>query len=70
MSELSKHIEELQTKIAFQEDVIESLNDALVEQQRQIHELQFQMKHVVDKMKSISASPVASESEETPPPHY
>ena len=70
MSDLSNDIEELQTKLAFQDDIIEKLNQALVEQQHQILELQYQMKHVVDKVKSMSVSNMAGEDEETPPPHY
>lgn len=63
-------IEELQTKIAFQEDVIEQLNSAIVAQQKQIHELQFKVNHISTRLKQISVSNIASESEETPPPHY
>lgn len=67
---LMNEINELQMKVAFQEDTIEQLNSALVEQQNQIHSLEFQVKHVVDKVKSMSVSNMADESEETPPPHY
>lgn len=63
-------IEELQMKIAFQDDLIEKLNEALIEQQNQIHTLQHQMQHVIKKVKGMSASNLASEDEETPPPHY
>ena len=63
-------IEELQMKIAFQDDLIEKLNEALIEQQNQIHTLQHQMQHVIKKVKGMSASNLASEEEETPPPHY
>ncbi len=70
ITDLKAEIEELQMKVAFQEDTIEQLNTALVEQQNQIHSLEFQMKHVVSKVKSMSVSNMASESEETPPPHY
>lgn len=63
-------IAELQFKVAFQDDLIEKLNDALVEQQNQIHTLQHQMQHVIKKLKGLSASQMASEEEETPPPHY
>ena len=63
-------IEELQIKMAFQDDLIEKLNLAMIEQQNQIHTLQYQMQHVIKKMKGMSASNLASEEEETPPPHY
>lgn len=63
-------ITELETKIAFQEHTIETLNDALYAQQKQIHELQYQMTHIRNKLKQIPTSQMADESEETPPPHY
>jgi len=57
-------------KIAFQEGTIEELNMALTEQQKQLDQLAFQIKHVIGKVKQMQVSNVASESEETPPPHY
>jgi len=63
-------IEQLQVKVAYQEDTIEALNQALIKQQRQIDELQFKMQHVSNKLKDMSSSNIASLDEETPPPHY
>ncbi|MBE1300441.1 MAG: hypothetical protein GJ680_11120 [Alteromonadaceae bacterium] len=63
-------IEELQMKLAYQEDTIEKLNAALVKQQRQIQDLEFKLGHIMDKVKQMSVSNMASEAEETPPPHY
>jgi SlyX protein len=63
-------IEELQTKVAFQEYTIDSLNDALSSQQKQLDDLLFKVRHVVDRVKSIEPSNMAKESEETPPPHF
>ena len=63
-------IEELQTKIAFQEHTIEALNEALSSQQQQLDELTYKLRHVIDKVKSIEPSNMAKDSEETPPPHY
>ncbi|MFS1701644.1 SlyX family protein [Aestuariibacter sp. GS-14] len=63
-------IEELQTKLAFQEHTIEALNDALSSQQRQLEKMEFQLKHVIDKVKGMEPSNIAKMSEETPPPHY
>ncbi|WP_338455680.1 SlyX family protein [uncultured Alteromonas sp.] len=63
-------IEELQTKIAFQEHTIEALNEALSSQQKQLDELTYKLRHVIDKVKSIEPSNMAKDSEETPPPHY
>ncbi len=64
------YIEELQTKLAFQEHTIEALNDALSSQQKQLDELAFKVRHVIDRIRSIEPSNIAKQSEETPPPHY
>ena len=63
-------IEELQTKVAFQEHTIEALNEALASQQHQLDDLTYKLRHVIDRVKSIEPSNVAKDSEETPPPHY
>ena len=63
-------IEELQTKLAFQEHTIDALNDALSSQQRRLEKMEFQLKHVIDKVKGMEPSNIAKMSEETPPPHY
>lgn len=67
---MQQEIEQLQMKVAFQEDTIETLSEALAKQQIQIDQLVFQLKHVVEKVKQVQPSNVASEEEETPPPHY
>ena len=66
----NSYIEELQTKVAFQEHTIEALNDALSSQQKQLDDLAVKVRHVVDRVKSIEPSNIAKQSEETPPPHY
>jgi len=66
----NSYIEELQMKVAFQEHTIEALNEALSLQQKQLDDLAFKVRHVVDRVKSIEPSNIAKQSEETPPPHY
>lgn len=63
-------IEQLQMKIAFQEDAIESLNKALIDQQTQLEEMQFKIEHLLTQLKSIDHSSAQSEGPEAPPPHY
>ena len=70
MNTVQTDIEQLQMKMAFQEDTIESLNQALILQQKQMDDLQFQLKQLVSKMSAIEPSNMASEKEEMPPPHY
>ena len=66
----NSYIEELQMNVAFQEHTIEALNEALSSQQKQLDDLAFKVRHVVDRVKSIEPSNIAKQSEETPPPHY
>ncbi|WP_408640664.1 SlyX family protein [Salinimonas sediminis] len=63
-------IEDLQTKVAFQDHTIDELNEALTSQQYQLEKVQVQLKHVLNKVKAMEPDNLAKLSEETPPPHY
>jgi len=67
---LVQKIEHLETQIAFLEDNQEQLNQALVSQQQQISDQQYSISLLVKKLKSAATSQMASEADETPPPHY
>ncbi|EXI62782.1 SlyX protein [Mannheimia granulomatis] len=67
---VSMRITELETKVAFQELIIEELNQSLIEQQFAVDKLQTQIRHLAEKFKGIQGSQIASQAEETPPPHY
>jgi SlyX protein len=67
---LEERINDMECKMAFQEQTIEELNDALTQQQLLISKMQDQMKYVVGKVKNMDTSNLADPSEETPPPHY
>lgn len=70
MQELLSRIAELEMKVAFQEQTIEELNQALVDQQFALDKLQVQLRHFAEKFKGLATSNVAPQAEETPPPHY
>lgn len=71
MSEsLVERIDYLETRIAFQEDALEQLSSELAQQQRLIEKMRQQMDLMIQKLRESAGSPVASQSEETPPPHY
>lgn len=67
---LEQRIAELEMKSTFQETVIEELNQALIKQQFILDKMQLQLRYVVNKMKDMRPSNIASQAEETPPPHY
>lgn len=67
---LQEKIDDLECRLAFQEQTIEELNDALSQQQLLISLMKDQMKYVVGKVKNMDTSNLADPGEETPPPHY
>lgn len=67
---LQERIDHLESRLAFQDDTIEQLNQALTLQQQDLDKLRHQMSLIINRMKEMVVSQVASQSEETPPPHY
>ncbi|MEZ8342965.1 SlyX family protein [Vibrio cyclitrophicus] len=70
IEQLESRVNDLECQLAFQEQTIEELNEALSQQQMLITRMQDQMKFVVGKVKNMDGSNLADASEETPPPHY
>ena len=50
---LENRIEELETKIAFQEQLLDELNHALVQQQFDIDKMQVQLRYMANKLKDF-----------------
>ncbi|MEZ8053329.1 SlyX family protein [Vibrio atlanticus] len=70
VEQLESRVNDLECQLAFQEQTIEELNEALSQQQMLITRMQDLMKFVVGKVKNMDGSNLADASEETPPPHY
>ncbi|MEK1940928.1 MAG: SlyX family protein [Pseudomonas sp.] len=66
---LELRVMELETRLAFQDDTIQTLNDELVEQQRIIERLQMQISALAKRQEDMQSGFGMSE-EEAPPPHY
>ncbi|SET40154.1 SlyX family protein [Thorsellia anophelis] len=67
---ITQEIIELQSKIAYQELTIETLNQMIVKQQFDIEKLEAQFKYISSRLQGIEPSLMAMPHEETPPPHY
>jgi SlyX protein len=61
---------DLEIKLAFQEDLVDSLNQVVTAQQRELELLQGQVRLLYQQLKSLQPSDIASVDEEAPPPHY
>ncbi len=62
---------EIETKLAYQEDVMEQLNKVLVDQQNQIDRLQDTCRVMVERVKDfMEAGGAADKSLGDRPPHY
>jgi len=68
MTALEERIVELESRQAFQDDTIQALNDALVEQQKLIERLQVQIQALAKRQEEVG--PFSSSQDEAPPPHY
>jgi SlyX protein len=68
---MDSRLTDLESKVAFQDDLLESLNRIVVEQQQQIDMLQQQVRLLYDQLRSLAPSniDVPSAGEERPP-HY
>ena len=62
-------VTELETRLAFQDDTIQALNDVLVVQQRTMERLQRQVAALIKRQDEMGGQFEASK-EDAPPPHY
>lgn len=67
---LQQHLIELESKLAFQEDVVQTLNNELHEHQKSIEKLQRQVMMLAEKISKGNDSGILRVDEEPPPPHY
>ena len=68
LTAMQQHIHDLQARLAHQEDMLQSLNDTIVDQDASIRHLQVQLKHYKEKLEDLSYG-TESPSQQLPP-HY
>lgn len=66
---LEPRIDDLESRLAFQDDTINALSDELVRQQRDIERLQAQMAALLKRQQELTGQFEAQE-QDAPPPHY
>lgn len=67
---MESRVIELESKLAFQEHMINELNDIITDQQKQIDQLREEQRVFNQRLQSISESSPVSNEKEPPPPHY
>jgi SlyX protein len=66
---LEARVTELESRLAFQDDTIQALNDVLVSQQRAVDRLQLQISALLKRQEEQS-SQFETFEQDAPPPHY
>ena len=64
------HLIELESKLAFQEDTMQHLNEELHEHQKRIELLQRQVLMLAKQLQNRDDGDMVSADQEPPPPHY
>lgn len=67
---LQENIEILESRNAFQDDIIEQLNDEIANHQQQLAELKNQLSLIASRIKDNNTDNGGKEEIEPPPPHY
>ncbi|MGS0689902.1 SlyX family protein [Shewanella sp. 0m-4] len=70
LDNLESRVEELEMKIAFQDGTIEELDQQVIKLNQALALQQEQLKLLISKFQSVEPSNMASQADETPPPHY
>ncbi|MCQ2028504.1 hypothetical protein EA797_10420 [Stutzerimonas zhaodongensis] len=67
--DIEQRIADLEARLAFQDDTIQTLNDVLVAQQRSVERLEAQFGLLARRQEDLQ-SRMEGEGDEAPPPHY
>ncbi|GGB56791.1 SlyX family protein [Shewanella inventionis] len=70
MEHILHKIDDLEMKLSFQEVMLEDLNQEVIKLNALVARQQQQMILMVNKLQAMEPSNMASQAEETPPPHY
>ncbi len=67
---MNDDIVDLQTRLAFQDGLLEELNQVVTDQQKQIDRLELMLTTFRAQLESMQHTQMMQQSDEPPPPHY
>jgi SlyX protein len=70
MSGVDSAIIDLQTKLSFQDGLLEELNQVVTDQQHQIMRMESALEALRVQVKTLQTDNRSGEAKEPPPPHY
>jgi len=68
--DLEQRINEVETRLAFQETTLQELNEALTNQQLQLSQLQSVLEKLRERIIELASNMQPDATVEPPPPHY
>ncbi len=69
-TDYNARIEKLETTVAFQDQTIEDLNQALALQFKEIETLKRELHNLGAQLRDVESHPALTPVQEAPPPHY
>lgn len=66
---MSSKVEDLEIRLAFQEDALDTINKIVIDQQKEIDTLHSYIRILKEKISSVESSMPTPEND-APPPHY
>ncbi|MBO1518367.1 SlyX family protein [Oceanisphaera pacifica] len=69
-NDILNRLEQLETRLAFQDDTIEQLNQEITTQGYETARLKEQLNLMVNKLKDLQHNQADNSGEDPPPPHY
>ena len=67
---MEERLIELESRLSFQENTLQELNDIVAAQQQELGVLRLALQELDRRLRALTPPPLATAAEETPPPHY